>query len=336
MPLPLVVNYIEGIMENRNFLIGGVLLIAVLVIFFSTGSNGPEEMVDKIAGRKLPGLDTNTDKTSINLDLILSGGPGKDGIPALSNPKFVGIDNAQLEDQAFGVLVNMNNQKRYYPYNILVWHEIVNDSIGNVDFAVTFCPLCGSAIVVDRNVSGEVLEFGVSGYLYESNLLMYDSKTESLWSQAKTEAVVGDYLGTKLQVLDMQLISFVELKQKHGDAQVLSRDTGYQRDYSFYPYGNYEISDNLYFPVSVSDSRFSSKEVMYAFSLGNQYIAFAQKELQEGAIETFKLNGHNLIAERDGDEIVVINNGQRVSGYYEMWFSWATHHQNDGIVWEME
>jgi hypothetical protein len=319
-------------MENRNFLIFAVLAVVLLVILFS---NGTEEAVDKIVGRKLPGLDTDTSKTSIDLDLILSGGPGKDGIPALSNPKFTSVESAELKDGAFGVLVNVGGEKRYYPYNILVWHEIANDSIGKHSFAVTFCPLCGSAIVIDRNVGGEILDFGVSGYLYESNLLMYDRQTESLWSQAKTEAVVGDYLGTKLQVLDMQLISFAELKEKHGTAKVLSRDTGYNRDYSFYPYGNYEISDNLYFPVSVSDNRFPSKEVMYAFSLDDQYISFPQKDLQEGKTEIFKLNGHNITAQRDGDEIVVVNNGQKLPGYYEMWFSWATHHQSDGIVWEI-
>ncbi|MBT6690982.1 DUF3179 domain-containing protein [Candidatus Parcubacteria bacterium] len=319
-------------MGNKNFLILGIFLVVALIIFFS---NSPEEVIDKIAGKKLPGFDTDTTKTSIDIDLILSGGPGKDDIPALSNPKFTSIEGASLKDKAFGVLVNMDGEKRYYPYNIMVWHEIVNDSIGDNDFAVTFCPLCGSAIVIDRNVGGQILDFGVSGYLYESNLLMYDRQTESLWSQARGEAVVGDYVGSKLQVLDMQLISFLELKQKHNDALVLSQDTGHSRDYSFYPYDNYESSDNLYFPVSVSDNRFSAKEVMYSFSLDDQYISFPQEGLQENGVETLNLNGYSVSAQRDGDEIVVINNGQKVPGYYEMWFSWATHHQNDGIVWEM-
>jgi len=316
-------------MENRNFLVWGVLLIMLLVVFFSSS---PQTKTSK----RFPSLKTDISKSSVDLDLILSGGSDKDDIPALSNPDFVSIEQAGLLDDDFGVLVNFDGQKRFYPYKILVWHEIVNDTIDDYNFSVTFCPLCGSAIVVDRNVDGQILDFGVSGYLYESNLLMYDRQTESLWAQARAEAIVGEYTGKKLAVLDMQLISVAELKQKHTEAQVLSQETGYNRDYSFNPYSVYDISDNLYFPVSISDSRFAAKEIMYSFVLDDQYIAFPQEYLLASKIENFKLNGHNVTAQRDGDEILIMNDGQKILGYYEMWFSWATNHQNDGIVWEIK
>jgi hypothetical protein len=118
------------------------------------------------------------------LTLIYDGGPGKDGIPTISDPQFLSLDAAKTKPSEWGVLVSIKDKHRFYPYNILVWHEIVNDSMAGKEYAVTFCPLCGSAIVFDRKVGGEILHFGISGKLYESNLLMYDDKTESLWSQA--------------------------------------------------------------------------------------------------------------------------------------------------------
>ena len=108
-------------------------------------------------------LRTNTAKTSVDLTAVLSGGPGKDGIPALTDPAFVRIADSEESDASRGILVGFDGEYRFYPYSILVWHEIVNDAIGAVPFAVTFCPLCGTGIVYDRTVDGTVLEFRVSG-----------------------------------------------------------------------------------------------------------------------------------------------------------------------------
>jgi len=317
--------------------------VLILSVFLSYGLPLASEISEKVDQKKIKesikrsfiGFRTNLIKRTIDLDKILDGGPGKDGIPAIHNPMFIPLVKAKLKDDVLGVLIESRGAIRYYPYNILVWHEIVNDSFGGMDIAVTFCPLCGSGIVFNRRVEGQTLRFGVSGKLYESNLLMYDDQTESLWSQSRGEAVVGDYTGTKLELVKMQLLLFKELKSKYPQAEILSEKTGHSRDYSFYPYGNYNESDDLYFPVSVQDKRFPAKEIMYVFIVDDKYVAFPVKKL--GSKRRAKnIEGKKIRAESIGGEINVTVDGKIVPGYYEMWFSWATQHQRDGIVWKMK
>ncbi|NIM58240.1 MAG: DUF3179 domain-containing protein [Candidatus Aminicenantes bacterium] len=294
-----------------------------------------KDYISQSVKTKFRGFKTNLNKRSIDLDLILDGGPGKDGIPAINNPRFVSISETKIKDDVLGVLVDIKGKKRYYPYNILVWHEIVNDSLNGMDIVVTFCPLCGSAIVFNANLNGEKLLFGVSGKLYESNMLMYDKRTESLWSQSRAEAVVGDYTGKKLELVPMQLMRFSELKTKYPETQILSEKTGYFRDYSLYPYGDYDSNEQLYFPVSVQDTRFQAKEIMYVFNLYDKSVAFPADKLGETRVEKI-IEGKTVAVERQGGEINVYVDGKLLPGYYEMWFSWATHHQKNGIVWKMK
>lgn len=283
------------------------------------------------------GLLTDTSVGSIDQEKIFSGGPGKDGIPAISNPTFTTVEEAKgnIADTTQGILVEFEGEKRYYPYSILVWHEIVNDSIGDTHFSATFCPLCGSGIVFDRQIGEDIFSFGVSGLLFESNLLMYDTFTESLWSQARGETVVGELTGTKLEILPMQLISFQEVQDNHPDAQVLSTNTGYIRDYRGNPYSGYEEQDNTFFPISVQDNRFFSKEIMYVIPFEEQSIVFRKDALEEGATETFTFGANTLVVSKKNSEINASINGNAVPGYFEMWFSWAQHHQESGVVWDL-
>jgi hypothetical protein len=285
--------------------------------------------------RQFQGLKTNLFKRSIDLTLVYDGGPGKDGIPAITQPQVVSIDEALLKPGEWGVFVSVKGKHRFYPYNILVWHEIVNDSMEGKSYAVTFCPLCGSAIVFDREVDGEILSFGVSGKLYESNLLMYDDKTESLWSQAMGEAVVGDMTGTKLALVKMLMLTFAEVRNKFPDAQILSVKTGYQRDYGRNPYEGYDRTEALYFPISVQDKKFFAKEMMYVFEVEGKSVTFPVRDLGEKEI-TKTIKGKSVSARRDGNAINVSVDGQTVAGYYEMWFSWVTHHKRTGIVWNIK
>ena len=310
------------------FLIG----IAILFAFVTY-----HEPTDDRSERKLlaTGLNTDTSLISIDFNKILSGGPGKDGIPAINNPKFVSIDKARENDNGLGIFVSVDGKERFYPYSILVWHEIVNDNIGENYFSVTFCPLCGTGIVYDRLVNGEVLEFGVSGLLFESNLLMYDKDTESLWSQSLGEAVVGEFLGTKLKVLPLQLIAFKELKEKYPQAKVLSRDTGHIRSYGLSPYGDYEENEDIYFPVSVQDEKFHPKTLMYVLPFRNKYIAFEYMKIKEGE-STYTADGNRFRVLRDGGEINISLNEQSLPGYFELWFSYATQHKENGLVADLE
>lgn len=149
-------------------------------------------------------------KHSIPLGEIKSGGPPKDGIPSIDKPNFISIKEAEgfLKESDPGIAINIEGEKRFYPFKILVWHEIVNDMIKGKRVLVTYCPLCLTGIVFDPVVKGERVEFGVSGKLWNSNLLMYDRKTDSLWSQVLGEAVVGEMVGTKLAVVPSDIIQF--------------------------------------------------------------------------------------------------------------------------------
>jgi hypothetical protein len=184
-------------------------------------------------------------------------------------------------------------------------------------------------------VGGDELEFGVSGLLYESNLLMYDRQTESLWSQSRGEAVVGERTGDELEILPMQLITFEELQEKYPDALVLSKDTGHSRDYENDPYRGYEGSDSLYFGVTGEDDRFPTKEPMYVFEIGETSYAFAYFAVPEGGA-ILEIDGREVEISGDGGEVFVYADGERVPGYVEMWFSWFTQHQDDGEVIEFD
>lgn len=199
--------------------------------------------------QNIPGFDTNTEKRSIDLDELIDGGPGKDGIPSVDNPAFVSQEEASnwIEPKEPVIALEIEGEARAYPIQILIWHEIANDELGGVPIAVTFCPLCYSAIVFDRRIEGEVHEFRVSGMLRHSDMIMYDLKTESLWQQFSGEALVGDYTGKELNIIPSQLISFQQFKNSYPDAQVLSRETGHRRNYGENPYAGYDDIDNTPF-----------------------------------------------------------------------------------------
>ena len=279
------------------------------------------------------GFTTLTCQKDIDLDLIVSGGPGKDGIPALYNPRFVSYEQSTMPDNARGILININNTQRFYPYNILVWHEIINDTIDNTHYAVTFCPLCDSGIVMNRKIYDKVLQFGVSGLLFQSNLLMYDTSTQSLWSQARQKAVLGPYTGTKLDILPFQLLTFREARRMYPNGVILSTNTGvYSEDrYQSTPYGGYLENPDTFFPVSVRDNRFPAKELMYVVPFNNRSVAMPYRALQQGT-RTLQIGDKRLTITRTKDEIRATHNNTIYPGYFELWFSWATHHQRDGIV----
>ncbi len=282
------------------------------------------------------GLKTDTSVASIELAKVLSGGPGKDGIPAIDNPRFVSVEEARefLTDDISGILLSRGETEKFYPYTILVWHEVVNDTIEGEAVVVTFCPLCASAIVFDAVVSGKKETFGVSGKLYESNLLMYDRDTESLWSQIRGEAVVGKKTGKKLTRVPFQIASFGDVRGRFPQAEILSTNTGFSRDYTFYPYGDYNENENIYFPISINDTRLPLKEPMFIVDVLGSSIAFKLLDLEGGVTARVGAGTEEITAEsKNGDIIARRADGTVIPGYYALWFSWAIHHQEDGLVW---
>jgi len=197
-------------------------------------------------GQEFTGWDTNIKKKSINLSELKSGGPPKDGIPSIDNPVFITQKEAAgwIEPAEPIIAFSHMGEARAYPLQVLIWHEIVNDKMGDTPILVTFCPLCYSAIVFDRRINSETHEFGVSGFLRHSDMIMFDRKTESLWQQFTGEAIVGDYTGTELKILPSQIMSFEQFRKTYPDGFVLSKKTGYKRAYGQNPYAGYDDINN--------------------------------------------------------------------------------------------
>ena len=189
---------------------------------------------------------TDFSKRSVSYREILSGGPPKDGIPALKDPQFVSVSKADpwLKPAEPVILVQVGDDARAYPIQILIWHEIVNDTVGGEPLAVTFCPLCNTAIAFKRTVNDQVLDFGTTGRLRYSNLIMYDHQTETWWQQATGEAIAGEMTGTQLEFYPAVILSWQDFKAVYPDGKVLSRETGYPRAYGNNPYIGYDDVNN--------------------------------------------------------------------------------------------
>ncbi len=192
---------------------------------------------------------TDFSKHSVPYREILSGGPPKDGIPAIDEPQVVSVDEADawLEPQEPVILVQVGDEARAYPIQILMWHEIVNDMVGGVPVTVTFCPLCNSGVAFERTFDGQVLDFGTTGRLRYSNLIMYDRQTETWWQQATGEAIAGEFTSRQLTFVPASLISWADFKAAYPEGKVLSRETGYRRSYGQNPYDGYDNVNNLPF-----------------------------------------------------------------------------------------
>jgi hypothetical protein len=189
---------------------------------------------------------TDFSQHTVPYDEILTGGPPKDGIPTIDKPVFIDVNEANrwLRPREPVILVEVGEAARAYPLQILIWHEIVNDTLGNLPLTVTFCPLCNTAIAFKRNFDGQVLDFGTTGRLRYSNLIMYDRQTETWWQQANGEAIAGYYAGSQLEFYPAVIISWKEFMQAHPDGSVLSKETGYTRAYGQNPYTGYDDIDN--------------------------------------------------------------------------------------------
>ncbi len=224
---------------------------------------------------------------------IKSGGPSKDGIPALTNPHTTTAKKARyLKSSDLVVGVVIKGQARAYPLRILVWHEIVNDTLGGRPVVVTYCPLCRSALVFNRRVGGQEREFGVSGRLWNSNVLMYDRqddpRQESLWSQLQLRAVCGPAAkqGLRLTLLPAEMVTWKDWRGRHPETTVLTRQTGYERNYGSHPYARYFRTGKLLFPVSLPRKKrraYKNKEPMFIVQVGKKFKAYALKDIRSAA-----------------------------------------------------
>jgi len=284
---------------------------------------------------------TNGVKHSVPLDFILGGGPPKDGIPSIDRPKFISISEAgkQLSDTEPGLALEIGNVNRFYPFQILVWHEIVNDTIGGKRVLVTYCPLCLSGIVFDPVVAGEQVEFGTSGKLWNSNLVMYDRKTDSLWSQILGEAIVGEMTGAKLMVLPSDMVRFGDWRKLNPSGEVLSRDTGAIRFYGQDPYGDYYTSPGTFFPVDKKDSRLSEKEFVLGVVVNGKAKAYWPPAVKKRGMVEDVFQGKTIVAqyEKDIDAVRLFEKKsdgtfERINPFGSFWFSWVAAHPDTELL----
>ena len=222
------------------------------------------------------GWTTDFSVTSVDFGEIMSGGPGKDGIPAINAPKFESLAAAAgwLDPESPVISLEIGGRARAYPLAILIWHEIVNDTLGGTPVVVTFCPLCHTALAFSRELDGTVYDFGTTGNLRFSDLVMYDRQTESWWQQATGQAIIGRLTSKTLTFLPAQIVSLAEFEAAHPEADSLSRDTGASRDYGQNPYVGYDQADQKPFLFDgVVDGRLSPKERVVTLEVAGKPIA---------------------------------------------------------------
>ncbi|HZA86131.1 MAG TPA: DUF3179 domain-containing protein [Acidimicrobiales bacterium] len=228
---------------------------------------------------------------------LLSGGPPPDGIPAIDRPKFLAADYVDfLEDEEPVLAIEIGDDARAYPLQVMTWHEIVNDTVDGVPVAVTYCPLCNTAIAYGRRLGDRVLDFGTSGMLYNSALVMYDRQTESLWSHFTAEGIVGHLAGQELEVYPVAIVAWADWREAHPDGLVLSRDTGHDRDYGRNPYPGYDDIDSPAFLFEGEvDGRLAAKERVIGIERGGEAVAVRADELAEAGVVEVEIGGDTLV-----------------------------------------
>ncbi len=264
--------------------------------------------------------------SSVPVGEILPGGPPRDGIPALTDPDFEAVTDAGWLGAGDRVLgVHRNGEARAYPVRILNWHEIVNDRIGGEPVVISYCPLCGTGIGFLAEADGR-RTFGVSGLLYNSDVLMYDRESESLWSQIPGRAVSGPMRGKQLRRIVLEHTTWADWRMRYPDTAVLSRNTGHRRDYDRNPYADYARSPGLYFPVSTEDPRYPRKTFVLAVGIGDTWKAYPFPELERaGGRVRDRLAGQEVEVIHDAEHRTaraLDENGRALPAYLAYWFAW--------------
>ncbi len=331
-------------MTLRRLVFYPLLLITISIVF-------KEQIVSAFSdsyGLENSGLEKNGFDLSdalINIDEIHHGGPAKDGIPAIDKPIFISAEKAYYLSDSDRVLgLSINGIAKAYPIKIMNYHEIVNDSFVNKDsgretedraVVITYCPLCGSGVAYWANVKGKNLSFGVSGLLYNSDVLLYDRETQSLWSQLMSKAISGQQKGAELEMLALNHTAWQAWKKEFPDTLVLSEKTGFSRNYSQTPYGNYDKSQSLYFPVKKLNTQYHPKEYVIGLTISGKTKAYPFAELskikspykdtfagQEISIVFDAKNRTGKVLDKDKNEIPTMTS---------FWFAWMAFYPESVI-----
>lgn len=276
---------------NPNIFRHQLSILSVLIVTFSV------MLVDAQAQLFAPTRDwpnTDFDNSIVELSEVISGGVPKDGIPAVDAPRFVSAESAKvwLKPTEPVIVLDILGKAKAYPLQVLIWHEIVNDELNGRYVAVTFCPLCNASIVFDRNLDGTILDFGTTGRLRNSDLVMYDRQTESWWQQITGQGIVGDFAGVYLDRLPAQIVSFEQFAGAYPDAEVLSRDTGFHRSYGKNPYRGYDDINNIPFLMKdPADPRLPAMERVLNVTVGERHRIYPFSEFNHEPVINDTISG---------------------------------------------
>lgn len=271
---------------------------------------------------------------NINADEIYAGGPVKDGIPSIDRPVFIEIKEVDfLQDEDRILALSIDGVHKAYPIKILNHHEIVNDVFSGKNVAVTYCPLCGSGTAFYSKGT-----FGVSGLLYNNDVLLYDRETLSLWSQILSQAVSGKLMGSRLKLLPLEHTSWLKWSSLHPKSLVLSMDTGFNRDYSQSPYLDYSNSEVIYFPLKNNDDRYHPKELIVGIVINNEYKAFPFVELNKhNGIIYDSVGGLQVEIRYDtssNSAVIYDSFGNVLPTITSYWFAWMAFHPDSNVYVE--
>lgn len=267
---------------------------------------------------------------------IFSGGPPKDGIPSLDNPTFIKASQAHfLQDTDRVLALVRNGISKAYPLRILNWHEIINDRFGDEGIVITYCPLCGSGTASKATVKGKFLEFGVSGLLYNSDVLMYDRQTQSLWSQILSQAVTGPMKGTILPAVAVTHTTWADWRNRYPGTLVLSQETGFDRNYQANPYDGYERDSSIMFPVRFRAEGYHPKEQVLGLVLDGKAKAYPFIELAKGPGKINDMLGDHRVQIRYNHNHksaeIFDAKGKSLPGVVLFWFAWYAFHPQTEI-----
>jgi Protein of unknown function (DUF3179) len=273
--------------------------------------------------------------------VVTSGGPPKDGIPPIDQPRFVGAEEAAFladDDPVFGL--SYHGEIRAYPQLVLVWHEIVNDAVGARPLSVTYCPLTGTVIGLTGVTDGTELTFGTTGNLVNSNLLMYDRQTDSEWPQLLGTAIRGPLKGQRLATVPLVWASWKAWRATHPDTRVLSTETGVLRSYGTDPYGSYRPRSGYYaegdpvFPVLATDDRFRPKDVVIGLRAGHAAVAVHREHVRRARSVPVTVGDVDCVVIWDDqlDTARVSDSAGPIDALDAMWFAWYAFHPDTAVL----
>lgn len=315
--------------------VASLLLIGFILVGFSSKKkkniNDPSFKVleiDKIE-QNMNGFDISN--ITIPISEVHQGGPPKDGIPAIDNPKFVDANQANyLANDDEVLAIYYNGIAKAYPIRILNYHEVVNDEFNEQVVIVTFCPLCGSGVAFLGSIDGAEFTFGVSGLLYNSDVLLYDRQTESLWSQLLGKAVSGPSVGKEIDLIAMEQTTWGNWKLRYPNSLVLDVNTGFERDYSRLPYAGYENNEQLYFPVNNENEILPKKEKVLGITINGVHKAYPFSILKKSNAELKDLvNNTNITISynKESDSAIIKDEkGKLLPAITLFWFAWFAFH----------